>query len=113
MQKEYFLQVAVVNYVQYIYPNVLFCASAGGMRTNIGTAVKMKRMGYKKGFPDLFFYEPRKKYLGLAIELKTDKGIISPEQRDWNKCLNSRGYKAVICFGDKEAIKVIDEYFSL
>jgi len=28
----------------------------------------------EKGFPDLFFYEPRGEHHGLAIELKREKG---------------------------------------
>jgi len=54
---EEFVQIAVVNYLKYQYPNALYCASAGGVRTSIKQAIKMKRTGYVKGFPDLFIYE--------------------------------------------------------
>lgn len=74
---------------------VLYCASAGGMRTNIRTAVKMKRAGYKKGFPDIFIYEPRGKYHGLAVELKLNSRP-SNEQMTWNFKLDNKGYYAHI-----------------
>ena len=76
---------------------VLFCASAGGMRTSIGTAVKMKRAGYKKGFPDIGIYEPRGTYHGLFIELKCDnKSGPTDEQTEWQAELAKRGYLAKI-----------------
>jgi hypothetical protein len=48
----------------------------------------------------------------LFIELKTDKGIASKEQKEWIKQLNKRGYYASICKGFLEAQKVIDDYFA-
>jgi len=109
--EEYYEQVATVEYVKLRYPTVLFCASAGGMRTNIRTAVKMKRMGYIKGMPDLFFYEPRRGLYGLAIEMKSKIGSPSLEQKAWKLQLEMRGYKSEICHGFIEAKKVIDDYF--
>ena len=48
-------------------------------------AHRMKLTGYKKGFPDMFFYEPRQGFNGLAIELKRDMGSASPEQKKWGE----------------------------
>ena len=104
-------QAIVVRWLQYTHPNVLFCASAGGMFTSPTQAIKMKRTGYVKGFPDLFIYEPRLNYHGLAIEMKRLKGgVVSNEQKEWKERLTERGYKSVICKGADEAIKVLEEY---
>jgi hypothetical protein len=72
----------------------------------------MKMTGYVKGFPDLQICEPNEKYHGLFIEVKTDKGVVSKEQKEWIKQLNKRGYYATYVKGSEEAIKVIDAYFS-
>jgi hypothetical protein len=73
----------------------------------------MKRTGYVKGFPDLFIYEPRGAFYGLAIEMKKEKGgAASPEQKRWLEQLRNRGYASYICKGKDEAIKIIDEYFN-
>lgn len=107
-------QEIVIKYLRLAYPNVLYCASAGGMRTSYLQAIKMKRTGYVKGFPDLFIYEPNQDYHGLAIEMKKEKGsVASPEQKSWQEQLRNRGYASYICKGSEEAIKVIDEYFSI
>ena len=106
-------QEIVIKYLRLAYPNVLYCASAGGMRTSYLQAIKMKRTGYVKGFPDLFIYEPNQDYHGLAIEMKKEKGgVASPEQKSWQEQLRNRGYASYICKGNEEAIKVIDEYFN-
>jgi hypothetical protein len=106
-------QEIVIKYLRLAYPDALYCASAGGMRTSYLQAVKMKRTGYVKGFPDLFIYEPRGEFYGLAIEMKKEKGgVASPEQKRWQEQLRNRGYASYICKGNEEAIKVIDEYFN-
>ena len=107
-------QEIVVKYLRLAYPTALYCASAGGMRTSYLQAIKMKRTGYVKGFPDLFIYEPNQDYKGLAIEMKKEKGgVASPEQKWWQEQLRNRGYSSYICKGSEEAIKVIDEYFTI
>jgi hypothetical protein len=105
------VQIAVIQYLKMSYPKALYCASAGGMFTSMKQAIKMKATGYVKGFPDLQICEPNEKYHGLFIELKTDKGIPSKEQKEWIKQLNKRGYCASICKGFDEAKVVIDDYF--
>lgn len=106
-------QEIVVKYLRLAYPTALYCASAGGMRTSYLQAIKMKRTGYVKGFPDLFIYEPTQDYKGLAIEMKKEKGgVASPEQKWWQEQLRNRGYASYICKGKDEAIKTIDEYFN-
>jgi hypothetical protein len=106
-------QEIVVKYLKLAYPDALYCASAGGMRTSYLQAIKMKRTGYVKGFPDLFIYEPRNEYNGLAIEMKKEKGgVASPEQKRWQEQLRNRGYASYICKGSEDAIKVIDEYLN-
>lgn len=109
---EHKIQTAVITYLRYAYPTALFCASAGGVRTSFKQAVKMKQAGYIKGYPDLAIHEPRGGYHGLFIELKTEKGTASPEQRDWIAKLMERGYYAQICKGAEPAINLIDYYLS-
>jgi hypothetical protein len=106
-------QEIVIKYLRLAYPHALYCASAGGMWTSDSQRIKMARTGYVKGFPDLFIYEPRGEFHGLAIEMKKVKGSkIEPEQVQWQEQLRNRGYASYICKGSEEAIKIIDEYFN-
>lgn len=109
-QPEYHLQVAVCNYLAIKYSKVFFNGSAGGMRTFYSVAKKMKATGYQAGFPDLFIYEPKDGYHGLAIELKVKGNYASRKQKGIIEKLNNKGYKAVVCTGFDQATEVIDEY---
>lgn len=105
------VQKAVIDYIKYQYPQVLYCASAGGVRTSMKQAIKMKATGYVKGVPDLQIFEAVGNYHGLLIEIKDIKGVVSKEQKEWIKNLNDRGYYATYCRGYEECIKIIDGYF--
>ncbi len=121
------LQSAIVSYLKMKY-DVLYCASLGGQYQKYKSQrLKAKRTGYVAGFPDLFIYEARNGFNGLAIELKV-KGK-SPYKKDgtlkkvyakggkrhnqiiWRVKLNNRGYLAKICIGFDDAKETIDNYF--
>tara|TARA_R100001594_G_scaffold54785_1_gene88358 strand:- start:1229 stop:1576 length:348 start_codon:yes stop_codon:yes gene_type:complete len=106
------LQSEVVKYIRYAYPKARYCASLGGIRTTYKQAVKAKNTGYVKGFPDLFIYEPKKGYHGLAIEIKTIKGRPTKEQKEWIEALKERNYKAEIVKGLPAILELIDEYLN-
>jgi hypothetical protein len=105
------IQVAVANYLRIKYPSVLFTIAPNGIKLPIWTAKMLKMMGYRAGTPDVLIFEPRKEYNGLFIELKTEKGKLSDLQNDFLIALESRGYKASVCFGYNKAIEAINKYF--
>ena len=107
------LQSEVVKYIGYKYPKVKYCASLGGQYQPFQSQRNRARStGYVKGFPDLFIYEPRKKFHGLALEIKTIKGRATKEQKEWIEALNERGYKAEIVKGLPNILKLIDSYLN-
>jgi|TARA_R110002020_G_scaffold120575_4_gene274798 hypothetical protein len=107
--KEYQLQKAVCKYLDL--QNVLYCGSMGGQyQVHMSQRIKAKKSGYKKGFPDLFIYEPIGKWHGLAIELKTGYNRATKEQLHWRNELNKRGYVAEICNGIDDTLEVINHY---
>ena len=108
--EEFQIQVAVVNWFRMAFPNVLFTASAGGMRTSVGTGRKMKMMGYTAGCPDLIFFAPRNGFHGLMIELKREGGARSDEQKDFIMRANLAGYHAEFAFGHQDACNKIEWY---
>lgn len=96
-----------------LYPELKWLnGSLNGVRLTIGAALKAKRGGMKKGFPDLSLPVKTKLYNGLFIELKRKGGKASPEQLEWLEHLKSQGYKAVVCVGFAAAIKTITDYLN-
>lgn len=106
------VQAAVIQYLKAQYPQVLYCASAGGLKTSYAQAARMKVTGYKKGFPDIQICEPFGQYHGLFIEMKKEGGYLSKEQKEWIAELKKRGYYATVCKSFDSAKHVIDGYFS-
>ena len=111
-------QKTIVEYCQWNknkYPeldNLVHFANEGKRSARYGA--ELKRMGLRKGFPDLGLLVPNKQYSGLFIELKADKTKrLSKEQKEWIEKLNKYGYKAVRCNGADEAIQVIKDYLGI
>ena len=94
------------------YPQLsLLKADASGLRLSIGNAVKAKRLGItKKGFPDLMLNASRGGYHALFIELKTEKGKVSKEQKEMLQKLWNEGNFTCVCRGFDATIKVITAY---
>lgn len=55
---------------------------------------------------------PMKGFHGLFIEMKTQTGRQSEDQKRWQSVLNTFGYKAVVCKGWEEAKNVLEEYMT-
>ena len=79
-------------------------------------AVKMKKMGTSKGFPDLLVFIPVYGTTGdvdcyqmCAIEMKRKKGsTTSKEQKEWLEVLRASGVVSAVCKGADEAINFVE-----
>lgn len=71
---------------------------------------RMKEMGYMKGIPDLFIPHANRFYHGLFIEMKTEKGRLSHEQKEVIPRLESEGYKVAVCRSLDDFIGTVDRY---
>ena len=113
-QPEYNLQKSICSYLDIKYNKIFYNGSAGGQYQKYHSQrTKNKLTGYKSGFPDLFIYEPKGKYNGLAIELKVKGNYPSPNQKKVIGILNEKGYLAKVCTGFEEATDEIDSYLNL
>lgn len=93
----------------------------GGNRS-ITEAVRLKKEGVKKGVSDMFLAIPRAipydpfdffTISGLWIEVKTNKGKISNEQKEWVNLMNKTGYLAIVVRTIDEGIKAIKDYLGM
>lgn len=82
----------------------------GGSRHK-AEAGKLKAMGVKPGFPDLFLPIRRATWNGLFIEIKRlTGGRVGEDQKDWADFLRGQGFGAIVCYGWIEAKKVLIDY---
>ncbi|MGX8711647.1 MAG: VRR-NUC domain-containing protein [bacterium] len=86
-------------------PNERQCSPAQG--------AQLKRMGVRRGVPDLDLPVPRGKYHGLRIEMKDEDGRPTPDQDWWLGELREQGYFTECCHGWESAIRVLEWYLNL
>lgn len=118
------IQLAIVNYLRYQYPSVIFHSDFGsGIKLTMGQAIKQKRLnGGRRAWPDMLLAEPKSGYHALFIELKRegvrifkqDGTLVSDEhireQFDMLADLRQRGYAAEFGIGFDATKKLIDDY---
>ena len=76
-------------------------------------AARLKRIGMRPGFPDLFIPLARGRYHGLFIEMKHGSGRASGAQESWLRLLSREGYAVSISYGFDAAKRVIEKYINL
>lgn len=95
------------------YPELAMLFHIANERSDKVQASILKKMGVKKGVPDLCLPVPSGKYHGLFIEMKTDTGRASAEQLWWISHLEANGYVAAVCYGWNRAVEVLEWYLNL
>tara|TARA_Y100000114_G_C11699666_1_gene297801 strand:+ start:96 stop:449 length:354 start_codon:yes stop_codon:yes gene_type:complete len=103
-EPEFLLQSAIFACIKEIlHPDVLITCfpSGGGGRVR---GAKLKKMGLASGYPDLQLLH-KGRYYGL--EVKTEKGRLSPAQSELHKRLELQGAKVAVVRSEKDAIEQI------
>jgi hypothetical protein len=110
--EEHRIQCACVKWFRYQYPSYakLLYAIPNGSRRDAITGKLLKDEGVVRGVSDLNLDIPNRFYHGLRIEMKTPTGTQSKEQKEFQKEIESRGFKYVICRSLNEFIKEITIY---
>lgn len=109
------IQCALINYWalkhrEFGLPNfALFSIPNGHLRTAITGAI-LKREGLRSGAPDLMLAAPVGIYHGAFIELKTETGKPSPEQKEFLRFLGDARYAATVAYGYDDAVRFIECY---
>jgi hypothetical protein len=104
-------QITVIEWCDLLNIPCVHIANEG--KRGIAYAVMLKRMGMRKGFPDLFVPRARGKYHGLFIEMKYGDNTTTADQKIWLDILSREGYACAVCYTADEAIKVIESYHKL
>lgn len=101
-------QIAVVEWCDLMKIPIIHIVNEG--KRSIQYAALLKKMGLRKGFPDLFITRAKGGYHGLFIEMKYGNNKPTKEQQEWLKLLVREGYACAICYSADEAIKIIESY---
>lgn len=110
--KEERLQALYVKHLDFERPGTLYTHPPNGGKRALGTAIKFKLMGVRAGAPDLFIFEPRDKYVGMVMEFKIGKNVLSESQLYWMEQLRDRGWFTCTAYTIEEALKWDKYYFN-
>lgn len=73
----------------------------------------LKRMGLRKGVPDLHLPVAKGEYHSLYIEMKDETGATSPDQEWWIREMMQKGNFCEVCHGWESAVRVLEWYLNL
>jgi hypothetical protein len=106
------IAIALVDYVNKARPflkdYIVKLDNEG--RTSWQLGKQKKREGKKKGASDYFIAWPMPQYFGLWLEIKTEQGKESPEQKEFGHKMMARGYQYRCVYGIDAAIEELDRY---
>src|SRR5215510_13925294 len=110
-------QVALIKWVRSIkgtYPvlKLLYAVPNGGDR-NLRVARKLKAEGVLAGVADLCLPAARRGYHGLYLEMKSEDGVATEEQKEFLRGVSAEGYCAVIAHGVEAARSVLEWYIGI
>lgn len=110
--EEHRIQVSCVKWFRYKFPKLanLLYAIPNGSRRDVITGKILKDEGVVRGVSDLNLDIANRFYHGLRVEMKTPKGVQSKEQREFQKLMESQGFKYVICRSLNDFMKEITIY---
>lgn len=102
-------QSAFVEWFRLQFPSVRIAAIPNGIRTGFKQAIKAKKEGLSRGFPDLIVPA-----WNIFVEMKRSKGgAVSPEQKDWHEYLEEHcEAKVIVAKGCQDAVNQIMEYLT-
>jgi len=118
LTREQKIHAGIVEYLFYRYPHVLWWHTFNEGRKTPFERFLFATMGGKKGVSDFIILEPRNGYNGLFLEIKKDGERLHkkngesyfPEQEEFLKKCEERGFKSCFGIGYDESITIIDEY---
>jgi hypothetical protein len=110
------IQQRCVEWFRYSFPRVLIASFPNGVYIG-GTPVQrarrwnlLKAEGAMPGIPDLMICMPSMKYHALFIEMKTEKGKLSENQKIVHAMLINEGYAVKVCRSFEEFTITIKKY---
>lgn len=84
-----------------------FAVPNGGLRSG-ATAARLWQEGVSSGVPDLVIIDPPNTgKVGTVVEVKTETGRVSPEQRQWLDAFSARGWEAKVVHGLDELLDAL------
>lgn len=76
---------------------LLFAIPNGGAR-DARTGARMKAEGARAGVWDVLLPCARPPFIGLWIEMKVGRNVLTPAQHTWGELMRAQGYRTEVCY---------------
>ena len=105
---------AVIRRMEPLYPGLrgAFAIPNGFLDTK-AKRIRATQEGVLSGVPDVFIPWPLGGFHGLFLEFKRPGGRVTRGQEEYLALMASRGYKAEVVFGLREALEVLKAYMEV
>ena len=100
-------------WLRAFYPDLIVAAIPNGGTRKAREAIKLKAEGVLAGMPDLFIAEIVGNFHGLFIEMKSEGGVLSQEQKKIHAQLLLRGYAVQVCRSFEEGKIAVEKYLAI
>ena len=111
IQQDLIQELNLIPYQGRMLGDFIYAIPNGGYRSK-KTAAILKAEGVKSGVPDLNLIIASGGYHSLYIEMKTETGDLSDNQKHFISLLRSEGHKVVVCRDNGQAVSEIFKYLS-
>lgn len=112
IQQDFFDCIEMIRYKGKPLKEYVYAVPNGGYRPK-KTGSLMKKEGVKRGVPDIHCFIAIAPFHSLYIEMKTEKGDLSPHQERVIKLLREQGHKVVVCRSAASAVDEILKYLGI
>lgn len=119
-QTESLIQQACVKWFRYTHQNIIISSFPNQGARSETNASRMKAEGMCAGMPDIVIFslgceknihsEITDTYGALFVEFKTEKGTLTPVQKEVHRKLQNSGYKVVVCRSFDEFKQAVENY---
>jgi len=109
------IQAACITWFDYQYPKLsklLFHIPNGGKR-NIREAARLKKQGVRSGVSDLILLIPKGIFHSLCIEMKSESGKLTDNQKEWLKEAENYNNCIAVCNSFDSFRNEIESYLRL
>jgi hypothetical protein len=93
------IQIEIVRYIRYLYPQSILFSVPNGHQRNIITAAYLKKEGLMAGVSDLIWINEGKTYF---LEVKAEKGYQSVNQKEFESQVKKQGFEYYILRSTKD-----------
>lgn len=106
------LQMACIEWFDLAYPKLskLLFHVPNQRKQDVIKGARLKKMGLRSGVADLILLIPKGRYHGMCIEMKSTKGKLSDNQKEWLQQAKMNDYFCSVCY-DFDSFKIEIEIY--